>query len=161
MGSSDFDLPLPDFLEAIAREEATPGGGSVSAVAGAMAAALVEMAAQYAHDWDGSAAAAEKARTLREQLAALAAADGEAYEAFLKAEPSEKARALEQATKVPLSIGKVAAEVVDLANLVAARGNRNLLGDAFVAARLASAATEAATRLAEINLAARTQMEGE
>ena len=42
MASSDLDLPLAGFLDAVASEEPAPGGGSVAAVAAALAAALAE-----------------------------------------------------------------------------------------------------------------------
>jgi formiminotetrahydrofolate cyclodeaminase len=148
---------VPAFLEAIAREAPTPGGGSVSAVAGAMAAALVEMAARYARDWDGAATTAQRAHALRERLAELAVADAEAFEAVLAAEPDERAAALEYATEVPRWIAEAADEIAELAARVGAQGNRNLEGDAFVARELAGAAGRAAQRLVEINReAART-----
>jgi formiminotetrahydrofolate cyclodeaminase len=39
------DVTLSQFLDAVAGPTATPGGGSVSALAGTLAAALVEMVA--------------------------------------------------------------------------------------------------------------------
>jgi methenyltetrahydrofolate cyclohydrolase len=151
LASSDLALPVPAFLDAIGREEATPGGGSVAAVAAAMSAGLVEMAARYSHDWDEAAATVDKAKALRERLASLAAADMEAYEAVLEAVPAERARALAHATDVPARIADVSAEVQGLAALVARCGNQNVVGDARVAGKLAAAAAEAASGLVEIN----------
>ena len=151
MASSDLQLPLPDFLDAVAAETAAPGGGSVSAVAGALAAALVEMAARYAHDWDGRDAAVERAADLRARLVKLAAADAEAYAAYLAAAPEDKQAALAHATDVPLAVAQAAAEVAEVAADVNEHGNRRLAGDVFAGARLATAATEAAANLAKIN----------
>ena len=160
MASSDLSLPL-DFLDAIARETAAPGGGSVSAVTGAMAAGLVEMAARFSHEWDEAAATIEKARVLRERFVELAAADADAFAAFLAAEQAEKAAALARATRIPKEIAEHAEVVGKLADLVAARGNQRLLGDAYAARRLALAVQETAVKLVKLNLAEAGNLESE
>jgi methenyltetrahydrofolate cyclohydrolase len=151
LGSSDLSLPLPDFLDAIARETPTPGGGSVSAVAAAMAAGLVEMAARYSHRWDEAPATAQRAAALRDLLLELARADAVAYEAVLLADPAARAEPLARATEVPARIAEAATEVAELAERLLEHGNRNLEGDAFAAAQLAAAVATAAGRLVTIN----------
>jgi hypothetical protein len=81
-----LDKTLASFLEAVAARTSAPGGGTVAAVATAIAAALVEMAAQFSSKhWDDADAAAVRARELRERAAPLAQADAEAYEAVIAA----------------------------------------------------------------------------
>src|SRR5579884_2042491 len=77
---------LPDFLEALGSGAPTPGGGAASAVAGALAAALAEMVAnftvgrpKYAEVEAGMRAIVARARTMRERLLALAEDDERAY----------------------------------------------------------------------------------
>ena len=62
-------------------------------------------------------------------------------------------RALEDAADVPLRIVDAAADVVELAAVLAERGDPASRSDAVGAAMLAEAATRAAAHLVEINLA--------
>ena len=43
----DRNTPIAEFLRAASARQATPGGGSVSALAGALAAAMGEMVLNY------------------------------------------------------------------------------------------------------------------
>jgi methenyltetrahydrofolate cyclohydrolase len=152
-----LEKTLTSFLEAVAARTSAPGGGAVAAVATAIAAALVEMAAQFSSKhWDDADAAAARARELRERAAPLAQADAEAYEAVIAArgEPGYD-EALSRAADVPLAIVEAAADVAELAAELAAQGNPNLRGDAVTAALLAEASARAAANLVEINLAER------
>jgi methenyltetrahydrofolate cyclohydrolase len=152
-----LDKTLRGFLEAVAARTSAPGGGAVAAVATAIAAALVEMAAQFStKHWDDADAAAARARELRERAAPLAQADADAYEAVIAArgEPGYD-EALSRAADVPLAIVEAAADIAELAAELAAQGNPNLRGDAVTAALLAEASARAAANLVEINLAER------
>jgi formiminotetrahydrofolate cyclodeaminase len=152
-----LEKTLTSFLEAVAARTSAPGGGAVAAVATAIAAALVEMAAQFSSKhWDDADAAAARARELRERAAPLAQADADAYEAVIAArgEPGYD-EALSRAADVPLAIVEAAADVAKLAAELAAQGNPNLRGDAVTAALLAEASARAAANLVEINLAER------
>jgi formiminotetrahydrofolate cyclodeaminase len=152
-----LEKTLTSFLEAVAARTSAPGGGAVAAVATAIAAALVEMAAQFSNKhWDDADAAAARARELRERAAPLAQADADAYEAVIAArgEPGYD-EALSRAADVPLAIVEAAADVAELAAELAAQGNPNLRGDAVTAALLAEASARAAANLVEINLAER------
>jgi formiminotetrahydrofolate cyclodeaminase len=151
------DLSLRELLEALSQRTPAPGGGAASAWTGAVAAALVEMAAAYAELPDvGQRAAALRAELLR---------DGErelrSYEPVLEAQrlPEDDpgraerlAAALSAASEAPLSIARACAAVAGLAADVAGRSKRSLAGDAIAAAVLAEAACRAAVRLVEINL---------
>ena len=151
MGSSDFDLPLPEFLAAVAAETPAPGGGSIAAVAGAMAAGLVEMTARYSHGWEGAGDVIATAGELREKLQRLAAEDADAYGAYLAADAGDRPAALEHATEVPAQVATAAGQVLSLASQAQRYGNPNLRGDALIASGLATAAELGAKSLVEIN----------
>ena len=153
MDSSDFELPLPDFLAAVASRTPAPGGGSVAALSGALSAALVEMAARFSDEWERASEVADDAAALRERLTRLAVDDAEAFAAYLAAEPDARVGALARAIEVPEQVGQAVAEVVTLAEEVARGGNPNLRGDAFVAVHVAQAARQAAHVLVDINRA--------
>jgi formiminotetrahydrofolate cyclodeaminase len=112
------------------------------------------MAARFSHDWEGGPGAAERARQLRERLAALAPEDAAAYEALLAArrEGGDASEALSDAAAVPLQIAEAAVDVVLLGALVGSQGNSNLRSDARAGALLAEAAARAAANLVEVNL---------
>ena len=161
MASFDLEEPLARFLEKVAAKEPAPGGGAVAAVTVAMAAGLAGMAARFSDQWDGAAAAAERADALRARAAPLAEDDAEAYGSLLTArrlppEAPDRSTVVEQAlshaAEVPLAIADAALEVCELAALAVERGSRNLRGDAVAAALLAEAAGRAAANLVGINL---------
>ncbi len=145
-GVTVADTTLSKLLEQIAARTPAPGGGTAAAVAGATAAALVEMAAR--NELRGRAA------ELRVLLLELAERDIYSYGPVLKAHgPEERAHALVGAAEAPAAIASAAAEVAELAAAVSAeRGNDLLAGDIGVAAVLAEAAARSAAALAELNL---------
>jgi formiminotetrahydrofolate cyclodeaminase len=141
---------VADLLAEVAARKPAPGGGSSAAVAVALAAALVEMGGD------------ERGAALRERALELADADLGSYAPVIEAQQLPKddpARAdrlraaLSEASEVPLAIAEVGSEVAELAAGLAHRGNRHLEGDATAGALMAEAATRAAARLVELNLA--------
>lgn len=151
-------LRLGDVLDGVAARTPAPGGGSVSALAVALAAALVEMAARFSErHWPGAASAASRAAALRERAAALATEDAAAYEAVLASRGADAGKALDHAAAVPLELAELAAAVAVLAAGAAQYGNPNLHGDAAAGGALAAAGARAAARLVEINLRARPE----
>jgi formiminotetrahydrofolate cyclodeaminase len=163
--AEDFlDRRVRDLLEDIAAQTPTPGGGSVAAIAVAMAAGLVSMAARFSREhWEDAPGAAAQAEALRARVAPLARADANAYEKALEAlrlakDGASEARdqalgeALERAAAVPLEIAAAGADVAMLAADVAEAGNPNLCGDAAAGAALAEAGTRAAAKLVAVNL---------
>jgi formiminotetrahydrofolate cyclodeaminase len=164
LASFSLQEPVERFLDRIASAEPAPAGGSVAAVAVAMAAGLVAMAARLAHEWPKASEVVERAEALRSKMATLALADEDAYAKVTEAmrlptdSPSrdaELAVALSGAADVPLAVAEAAAEVAVLAALVAQEGNERLRGDALVAAELAEAGVRGAAELVAINLAGR------
>jgi formiminotetrahydrofolate cyclodeaminase len=148
------DQPLATLLAQIAAATPAPGGGSTAAVACALAAALVEMSAGPPH---------ERAATLQARALELAEEDLSSYARVLDAErvPAEDPTRLERvraalsaASDTPLAIAAVGCEVAELGAEVARGARVHVEGDAAAAALLAEAATRAAARLVELNLAA-------
>jgi glutamate formiminotransferase/formiminotetrahydrofolate cyclodeaminase len=162
------------FLAAVASSNPVPGGGSVAAHVGALAAALVQMVAgltigkkKYAAVDAEMKEAALKAVALGNQLATLVKRDADAYalvsEAYkLPKEPTEAAarrsetvtNALLKAAEVPLETVRAAVDVAQLAALVAKKGNTNAVTDAGVAALLAVAAARGAAYNVRVNVQA-------
>ena len=165
------DCSLGQFLEQVAAESPSPGGGSSCALACALAAGLVEMAAgftlardEYAELHERMTRVRARAGELRARSLELAEEELHVYAAVLEVmrEPAENSgrserldAALSDATDSPLAIARAAAEVAELAAEAARTGNRHLRGDAVAGALLAEAACAAAARLADLNLADR------
>jgi formiminotetrahydrofolate cyclodeaminase len=150
LGSSSFlDVRLKEFLDAVPARTPAPGGGAVVAIVASLAAGLTAMAARFApEEWEPRAAVVGRAEELRARLEPLADADAEAYGAFM-AERSEEN--VERIVAIPFELVESAAELAELAALVAAEGNPNVSGDASAGADLAAAAASVAARLVAIN----------
>jgi methenyltetrahydrofolate cyclohydrolase len=149
------DQTLTEFLDAVGSASPAPGGGSSSAVAGALAAGLVEMAARI------SGGESERPRALRERALELAEAELSSYAPVLEAlrlpreDPARAERlatALLEASRAPLEVSEIGAEVAELGLDVAQGSKAAVRGDAVAGVVLAEAATTAAARLVEINL---------
>ncbi|HMI44471.1 MAG TPA: glutamate formimidoyltransferase [Gemmatimonadaceae bacterium] len=165
---------VSSFLASVASSDPVPGGGSVAAHAGALAAALAQMVAgltigkkKYAAVDAEMKEAALKAVALGNTLTSLVKRDAEAYshvsEAYkLPKEPAEAAArrteavtsALLKAAEVPLETGRASVEVAKVAVLVAEKGNTNAVTDAGVAALLAEAACKGADYNVRVNVSA-------
>jgi glutamate formiminotransferase/formiminotetrahydrofolate cyclodeaminase len=163
---------LSGFVASVASSNPVPGGGSVAAHAGALAAALAQMVAgltvgkkKYAAVDAEMKEAGLRAAALGNTLAALVALDAQAYakvaEAYkLASEPADAAArraeaitaALVGAADVPLATARACADVADLALLVATKGNTNAASDAGVAALLAEAGCRGAVYNVRINV---------
>jgi len=167
-------VSLSGFVSSVASSTPTPGGGSVAAHVGALAAALAQMVAgltvgrkKYAAVDGEMKQIALDAADLGNLLAALVEADAQAYTAVSNAyklpkEPADAAvrrseaitEALLGASRVPLDTARACARVAELAATVAVKGNTNAVSDAGVAALLAEAACRGAAYNVRINIAA-------
>ena len=150
MASSSFlDAGLKEFLDAVPARTPAPGGGAVAAIAASLAAGLTAMAARFAPDeWKRRAEVVGRAEELRARVEPLADADAEAYGAFMAERTDDN---VERIIAIPFELAEVAAEVAELASLVAAEGNPNVTGDAAAGADLAAAAASVGARLVRIN----------
>ena len=161
-----------EFLEDVASSAPTPGGGSVSALAGSLAAALATMVARltvgkqkYAEHETRMREAEARAEALRRELFELVQEDARAYEGVLRASrlsqrtPEEVAlrerslaEAARNATQVPLRTAEACVRALEVVLEVASYGNVNAVSDAGVAAWLARGGAEGAALNVRINL---------
>ena len=156
------------FVDAVGAATPTPGGGSVAAQTGALAAALAQMAAgltvgrkKYADVAETAGRVLDEADTIRRQLTAAIAEDAAAFEHILAVArdkslgDDEKAAALEAATvvagEVPLRVVRLSRDAARLAQTIATIGNVNAATDAAVGAIMARAAAEGAGLNVRIN----------
>lgn len=156
--AASAERPLVELLSALAERSPAPGAGCADAWAGALAAALLEMAAAFA----GAEDAAARASVLRGQLLEAGEAELSSYEpvlAALRLPADDPARAqqlreaLSAASEAPLAIARAAAEVAELAADAVKQSKPALRGDATAGVLLAEATARSAARLVEINLA--------
>ncbi|MSO63045.1 MAG: methenyltetrahydrofolate cyclohydrolase [Acidobacteria bacterium] len=166
------DMTVAEFLGALASSDPTPGGGTASAVAGAMATSLLVMVTGLAksnsstdEEKSALAAARQALQPLGRTLAALADDDAAAFDDVMgayrlaKATDEEKAarsaaiqQALQGATIAPLHTLRACADVMAHAGVVAASGNRSAVSDVGVAIGLLEAAAAGAEANVRINL---------
>jgi len=138
------ELQVGEFLAALGERTPTPASGAATALTGALAAALAELAGRFAGDEE----AVIRAKALVTRLVELADEDAEAYTAFM-AERSDETRA--RIIEIPQEIAGHADEVAELAQRVRAQLTSSVAGDAEAAVELARSAARVARRLAELN----------
>lgn len=167
------DLTALALADLTASEAPAPGGGSISAYMGALAAALGTMVANLsAHKagwddrWKEFSDLADSGRRIQDELIALVDEDTAAFNSIMAAlsmpkgtdeERAARDEALEQATlyatEVPLRTAKAAFSTFDLLTAVAEQGNPNSVSDAGVGALAAEAAVAGAVLNVRINAA--------
>lgn len=166
--------PVEVFLDALASDAPTPGGGAVAALAGASGAALISMVCNLTIGKTGYEEVEERMRGVLDEAEASrtvlldladrdAAAFGSVMAAFkmpkeTDAERAVRSQAIQEgysaAAEVPLDIARRAAELMELAREVTEIGNANAASDGACAAQALSAAVWSATYNVEINAAA-------
>ena len=159
------DLSFHELTRRLASSDPAPGGGSASALGGAMAAALVSMVAELTRDNERAQQLGAAARVRLAELADLAQADADAYAAVVSARRMTKATeeerqarrdalrgAMAAAAAAPLRIAEAAAAVLELAEELAPIGNPNAASDVGVAGALGVAALRGALLNVRINL---------
>ena len=172
-GQAYAEWSIQAYLDKLAGADPEPGGGSVAALAGALASGLVTMVTaltlgkeKFAAVQDDVADIAGKAEKLRAELTDFITADAEAYGAVAAAmkmprdnevQKRERSQVLQAALKgaadVPLRIAEAAGAVARLSLPAAEKGNPNAVSDAGVAVLLADAAAQSAALNVRINLA--------
>lgn len=164
--------PIGTFLDALASSAPTPGGGSVAALGGAMAAGLVSMVCaltigkkQYAAIEAEVRGFQDRAEALRGELQRLAAEDIEVFTRLAaayklpritEADAATRQAAIQQVTRsaaeVPLRTAQAAAAILPLCTALAPQVSRLIVSDIGVAAILARATVQSAILNIEINL---------
>lgn len=156
------------FVDSVAAPTSTPGGGSVAALVGALAAALAQMVAgltvgrkKYLDVSDQAAGILDEADSIRRELTAAIEEDSASFEGILavfrnkELGEEEKAIALEAATvhagEVPLRVARLSRDASKLAKTIATIGNVNAATDAAVGTIMARAAVHGAGLNVKIN----------
>lgn len=170
---TDFgNLRLDQFLDALASDAPTPGGGTAAAMAGAMGAALAEMVAaltlskeKYAEFHEAMRPIAEAAGLARAEFLELSREDSAAYDAVISTrrlpkdteeQKAERARQIalanRHASEVPMRTARAAVRLLAALPELAEKGNPNAVSDVGAAALLMDACVEAALLNVGINL---------
>lgn len=164
----DSSRSIAEFLAATAARQPTPGGGSVTAVVGALAAALGEMVINYslnkkdleAYRSELEPAVAELQRA-RELMLQLMIEDQLAYEALsaLRKLPEGNAERLDKlpaaqlaCLRVPEAIAATGVAILERCDKLVSFVNYYLLSDLAVSADLAMAAIRCAVYNVRVNL---------
>jgi len=168
-----LERPLRTYLEDAASGRPTPGGGSVSALAGALGVTMAEMAANFTLGREQFRAVAPEVMELasvltgaRSKLLDLMEKDIAAYGQVASAygrprvteeEKAARARAVQEALVValeaPLAAMRVAAGALAATRRLVEVANPNLLSDVGVAAELLWGALRGARLNVDVNLA--------
>lgn len=163
---------ISEFLNELASSSPAPGGGSVSALAGALGSALVSMVSsltigkkKYAEVEGEMKSVLVESEKLRAKLTSLVDRDTDAFNLVMSAfgmpketddQKNARTAAIESATKeatmVPLDVMHVCLDAVALSETVARKGNTNALSDAGVSALLLRAGCRGAYYNVKINL---------
>ncbi len=167
-----IDKKVSNFLNELASNSPTPGGGSVAALAGALGAALISMVGnltvgkkKYEDVEEDIKKILSSSEKLRYELSQLIEDDVKVFNNFMatykmpkETENEKKIRAekmqeaLIKAAKVPLRVAYKCLDILSLSKEVAEKGNINVVSDAGVAALMAEAALESAILNVKINL---------
>jgi formiminotetrahydrofolate cyclodeaminase len=133
-----------------------PAGGSVVALSGACAAALLVLVCEVAqrHSPDALNEQHHAASRLQALLLKLVDEDAAAYQAFLATRrgTDERQAAVNRVAATPLAIGRACADLIGLSHEIEEHTRGPLRGDVRAARHLAQAGVRTAVDLAEQNL---------
>lgn len=161
-----MDSTITNWLDSLAAQTPTPGGGAVAALSAAIAAAQLGMVAAYTTGvkWQDREEQmkefVEETTALRSQALELMQADAEAFSKVgaayqLPKDSPERAEAIQQAlaqaADPPSKVARLAARVVEVAEDLATSGNPNVISDVAVGASMAKASLESAIVNIQIN----------
>ncbi|MCK4303876.1 MAG: glutamate formimidoyltransferase [Candidatus Eisenbacteria sp.] len=167
------DMTCADFTDELSSESPAPGGGSVASLCGSLSASLSAMVAVltqgkkgYEEQQDELAEVSAKGQRLKDEFLLDVDRDTDSFNVLMaamrmkKKTDDEKAardtairKATEGATLVPLGVLERSIAALELAEIVAEKGNQNSLSDAGVAALSAHTCAEGAYYNVLINLA--------
>jgi len=167
------EMNLAGFGAEVASEKPVPGGGSVSAYAGSLAASLVSMVScltlkrpEYQEHWLKVREIIAESENLQKRLLELVDEDAQSFSNLMQAyrlpklsEQERSARTAEiqskliGATDVPLATAENATQVLSLAKSLSECGNESAFSDLQTAVFLAHASTMGALSNVATNLA--------
>ena len=166
------EMTLPDFTHELASNSPAPGGGSVAALGGALAAGLVSMVGEltrgrekYAAVQDHMTSLCDQGKKLADELLRLIDKDTDSFAAFMDAmklpkdtdeQKAGRRESMQKAAKltvnVPLETLKLCAAVEELTVMAIKEGNVNASTDAASAGEFAHAAALSASYNVRTNL---------
>lgn len=172
MNNSLTDLTVKGFLDTTAGKDPVPGGGSISALCGSIAAALTEMVAgltigkkKYAEVEEQMKQLVERVQEIRQQLILDVDRDSEAYNVVFAAfqmpkdtdeEKAARSAQIQEATKiaanVPMEVARRVYSLLSDIEEVVSNGNQNAVTDGCVAMMSARNAIIGALFNVRINL---------
>ncbi|HUL30326.1 MAG TPA: cyclodeaminase/cyclohydrolase family protein [Thermodesulfobacteriota bacterium] len=168
-------MEVKRFLEKLSSATPTPGGGSASALAGALSASLVTMVAGLTvkkgrADTKGMETIRKKGLSIQQRLFQAVEEDSRSFESVMKAfrlpKNSEKDRlrrareiqnAYQKATVTPQLVCRHSLQLLEYCQILILKGNPNAISDAGVAAFLADAAFTGGLLNVQVNLASVTE----
>jgi glutamate formiminotransferase/formiminotetrahydrofolate cyclodeaminase len=165
-------LDLSAFASEVASESPVPGGGSVSAYAGALAAGLVSMVSrltlkkpEHQQHWPKVEKILQESETLQKRLIGSVDEDSQSFSSLMEAYRLPKSSELEKrlrleevqsrlkrAAEIPLSTADSAAQTLSLAKSLSECANENALSDVQTAVFMAYASVMGALSNVTINL---------
>lgn len=165
-------MDLCKFMDELASDSPAPGGGSISALNGALSAGLSSMVGNLTYNKkaynevrEEMIKVSEKAQKLKDFFLEAIDKDTEAFNVIMEAfslpkksdgENEIRNKKIQEGTKnatlIPFSVLEKSEEIAKLALDVAKKGNKNSLSDSGVAGLAASAASEGALYNVMINL---------
>lgn len=172
MNNSLTDLTVKGLLDVTAGRDPVPGGGSISALSGSIAAALTEMVAgltigkkKYAEVEEQMKELVERVQKIRQQLILDVDRDSEAYNVVFAAfqmpketdeEKAARSAQIQEATKiaanVPMEVARRVYSLLSDIEEVVSNGNQNAVTDGCVAMMSARNAIIGALFNVRINL---------
>lgn len=166
------DMTVEGFVNEVASKSPAPGGGSVSALCGALASALASMVCnltigkkKYINVQEDIQQCLEKIESMSSELLNYADKDTEAFNEVMnaysmpKTSDEEKAlrrKAIQESMKtaavVPLEVARLSFIVLNELGTIVKKGNKNAVTDALVATMLSRTAVLGALYNVKINL---------
>jgi len=167
-----MSISAQGFVNVLSTNSPAPGGGSVSALAGSLGAALSSMVAALTHEKKGFISLKPEmdkigveAQTIKDRLSSLVDEDTNAFNNVMEAnrmpasndeEARVKDRAIRKANEyaidVPFEVANLCKRVIELADILVEKGNPNSVSDAGVAGEVALAGLRGASMNVLINL---------
>lgn len=168
-----IDMTCSEFADELSIDSPAPGGGSVAALCGALGASLAAMVGnltadkrEYASVQTDMFEAADEAQHLKNEFLLDVDRDTDAFNELMacfglpkktKEQKTERSTAIMNATKkatlIPFSVLERCLRVIELAGIMAEKGNQNSISDAGVGVLSAQCAAEGAYLNVIINLA--------
>lgn len=158
-------MEIRRFLEKLSSSDPTPGGGSASALAGALSASLISMVAGLSSKQKGMEEIRRKALAIQKRLFRAIDEDAKSYDAVIRSfrlpKDTERKRlyrsrinqkAYQNATVTPQLVCQHAIQLLEYCKILVVKANPNTISDTGVATSLADTALKGGLLNIGINL---------